>query len=51
MSGVPAYRQDTVVKENGKSVIAGCGPTAALMRLAWHDRSTARSGNNARRVV
>lgn len=37
MSGVPAYRQDTVVKENGKSVIAGCGPTAALMRLAWHD--------------
>ena len=51
MSGVPAYRQDTVVKENGKSVIAGYGPTAALMRLAWHDRSTARSGNNARRVV
>lgn len=38
LTGVPAYRQDTVVKENGKSVIAGCGPTAALMLLAWYDR-------------
>ena len=44
MSGVPAYRQDTVVKENGKSVIAGCGPTAALMRLAWYDRRHGKVG-------
>lgn len=38
LTGVPAYRQDNVVKENGKEVIAGCGPTAALMLLAWYDR-------------
>ena len=37
LTGVPPYNQDNVVKENGKEVIAGCGPTAALMLLAYYD--------------
>lgn len=34
---MPPYNQDNVVKESGKEVIAGCGPTAALMLLAYYD--------------
>lgn len=37
LTGVPPYNQDLVCKENGKDVIAGCGPTAALMLLAYYD--------------
>lgn len=37
LTGVPPYNQDNVTKENGKEVIAGCGPTAALMLLAYYD--------------
>ena len=37
LTGVPPYNQDDVVKENGKSLIAGCGPVAALMLLAYYD--------------
>ncbi len=37
LTGVPPYNQDNVVKENGKSVIAGCGPVAALMLMAYYD--------------
>jgi len=39
ITGVPPYDQQCVVKENGKSVIAGCGPTAALALLAYYDRA------------
>jgi hypothetical protein len=38
ITGVPPYKQDDVVKENGDEVIAGCGPVAALMLLAYYDR-------------
>ena len=37
LTGVPPYNQDNVVKESGQEVIAGCGPTAALMLLAYYD--------------
>ncbi len=37
LTGVPPYNQDNVVKDNGKEVIAGCGPVAALMLLAYYD--------------
>lgn len=37
LTGVPPYNQTNVVKENGKQVIAGCGPVAALMLLAYYD--------------
>jgi hypothetical protein len=38
ITGVPPYKQDDVVKGNGNEVIAGCGPVAALMLLAYYDR-------------
>ena len=39
LTGVPPYRQDYITNENGKRVMSGCGPVAALMLMAWYDRA------------
>ena len=39
LTGVPPYDQNYVINDNGKTVMAGCGPVAALMLLAYYDRA------------
>jgi hypothetical protein len=39
LTGVPPYDQSYVINDNGKRVMAGCGPVAALMLLAYYDRA------------
>jgi hypothetical protein len=39
LTGVPPYNQSSVINDNGKTVMAGCGPVAALMLLAYYDRA------------
>lgn len=38
LTGVPPYSQHYITNENGKEVMSGCGPVAALMLMAWYDR-------------
>lgn len=38
LTGVPNYWQWKFTNDNGKEVLTGCGPTAALMLLAFYDR-------------
>lgn len=38
ITGVPNYAQDYVTLDDGTRAMAGCGPVAALMLLAWYDR-------------
>jgi len=38
ITGVPPYRQNYIYNDEGKKVMAGCGPVAALMLLAYYDR-------------
>jgi hypothetical protein len=39
LTGVPPYDQNYVINDNSKTVMAGCGPVAALMLLAYYDRA------------
>lgn len=39
ITGVPPYKQDYITNEKGKRVMAGCGPVAGLMLMAWYDRA------------
>lgn len=38
ITGVPPYKQDYIYNSKGEKIMAGCGPVAALMLLAYYDR-------------
>lgn len=38
ITGIPSYKQDYIRNDSGVKVMAGCGPIAALMLLAFFDR-------------